>query len=229
MSCKHCHEGIVDFDDSKIISLCDCKNYLHRDCADSWLKTNNKTKCEICEVDYNIDIKRRFNFKKCGTDFGRWVYLFSGYISFLIAIPFLALGFTVLDLVGDIAFVWAAPIVGGIGIHIICFVCTWDKHKKGKKLLFPWFNNDMYMYSATWGFVEIIIVAVIQCLGVVVVNPILGRPIEFTPKIETFGIMVGLLCGLGLVILIGAIIYRFCSNYITDNWITEEKEVMDQV
>ena len=68
-------------------------------------------------------------------------------------------------------------------------------------------------------------VIVIQCLSLVIANPILGRPIAFTPRVETFYITLALFTVLGLLIWGIVLLTKRCIGYVKTNW-TEQRETI---
>ncbi len=76
-----------------------------------------------------------------------------------------------------------------------------------------------------------LITIIIQGLGLVIANPILGKPIEFTPRGETFGIMLGILVGIGLVIFIILGIWKIgvkIKQYTATHWMKETDVIVDR-
>mgnify|MGYP007022320186 CR=1 FL=1 len=101
-------------------------------------------------------------------------------------------------------FIVCGLLTGLAMLFSLCFVfgsfCAHNDHEAG-------------LVIVTFGWIYFLVCLVIQGLSCVIANPILGRPIAFTPRGETFGITLALFIGVGLLILI---IRKFVI-YIIDN------------
>jgi len=93
---------------------------------------------------------------------------------------------------------------------------------------FEFTNGSALMRIATLAYYEMITVVIIQLLSLVIANPILGRPIAFTPRGETFGIMFGIIAAIHLLALIIYGIYRGIRWYANKNWINRTDVIIDR-
>lgn len=72
---------------------------------------------------------------------------------------------------------------------------------------FEYFNRSYIIQLFTVYYYISFLIITTQALSLFIANPILQRPIAFTPTIETFGIMLGIICGTALIVSIPLIIY----------------------
>ena len=192
---------------------------------------DDSNSCEICFSSYSIERVAVFDKKACRLDVLKVFYAIFAILLFIFAVPFAMFGQTLFD--WPINTVTGRPYDGQIiGIFLgTVFMYTFiilpmfcSLHVCDMSIKVPFFaNNTKFLQFITVIYYAAFSIIIIQGLSLFIVNPILGRPIAFTPRGETFGIMLGISIG---VLLVALIIYKIIietKNYAVKHWITEKE------
>ena len=240
VACRYCL-GKVDVNSGNAHRPCDCRSYVHDDCLNRWLRDNNNNNnnnnnnanrnvCEICHSEFAILVSYD---KKCECGiFKRHVlnvlliiYLVINVLLMPFATIFVILGLSLLDNNSEL---FAIPItILSIIAFVLMFLPPFGFFFDAKNCDFVSYispklpDNLLARLALNSGVIYCGICIIIQGLSLVIANPILGRPIAFTPRGETFGIMLAILIGICLI----AFIIHLIVLYIKRNCIVKTRHI----
>jgi integral membrane sensor domain MASE1 len=157
-------------------------------------------------------------------------YVILSFAAIAFACPFALYGYTLFTATSD---QWGPIGVGIAAFYMVSFLIVFGLLSPcglGIEMISPFkfTNSSILMRMATLLYYECITVVIIQLMSLVIANPILGRPVAFTPRGDTFGIMLGLLIGLGIVTFIVYLIIRGIRYYAKKHWIKETTDIVDR-
>lgn len=232
--CKFCLEPITN--SLKAMKPCNCNAYVHNKCLDQWNQQRGEgdgAKCEICKSSYATNKVTTFDKKACCTDIFSVIYVIFAILAMIFAVPFVMLGLTLFEWSdppdsGQIIGVTLGP-YGFYGAMMMCYIFTNQEYiRKTNISCIGYLNTKPILKFATLLYYISLGVIVIQGLGIIIANPILGRPIAFTPRGETFGIIFGILTGVVIIIVLIYLSIVGIKRYATNNWIKEEDVIVDK-
>jgi len=184
-------------------------------------KQHNPT--EVCDLPYEIQTVVEFDKKACCSDITKVLYIIFSALFLVFACPFAMLGYTLFTINSNSND--AGYVTIGIGAFYIIFIwiCISLFQTETRKISpIEYFNGSRLLKAATIANYVSISIIVIQLLGLIIANPILGRPVAFTPRGELFGITLGLIVGLLIVAFVVYWIVRgvqWIIEYTNNKWI----------
>jgi RING-variant domain len=210
--CRYCLDAVIP-SSNKVHRPCDCRSYVHDACLKEWNETRkgNSNVCEVCNSNLTVKTKTKY-MCKCG-EFGehcftalKVIYIIIGLLSVPLTTSLIMFAGTLFDPQYYAVYVVddrevasrIIEIYAPLGIITGCYTLgVWGVFI----FIYLMESQDMescLKYATLWLSICVAFM-VIQGLSCVIANPILGRPIAFTPRGETFGVMLALLVGLALI------------------------------
>ncbi|AYV77262.1 MAG: hypothetical protein Barrevirus25_5 [Barrevirus sp.] len=235
--CKYCLEVIPNEKiDSIALRPCNCNNYVHKTCLDNWNLARPKevNHCEVCNFVYVRSLIRTFDRHAFCFDILKILYVVLAILFIAFCCPFVMFGYGLFDIPPDDS----GPrlpmtIIGTLWFYMIYFIlvigCGWRHVADMRVSHIDFCNSSTIVKMATITYYIGISIIIVQLIGLVFGNIILGRPVAFTPRGETFGISLGLIVGFAGVNLLIYFIIRGIRNYVRNNWIKETVVISNNV
>lgn len=191
-------------------------------------------RCEICESPYSVVKVVTFDRSACCKDVFKVPYVLFSILLTVFAIPFAMFGQSLFDrsdaiiaVVVIVTLFYLPTLV--IFLYIIGSSCC-DNNSEPFTIRvspFEYFNSTLALQVATIYYYISLSIIIIQGLGLVIANPILGRPIAFTPTGETFGIMLGITVGAAILVFFVIFVIGQIQHNARTKWIKETMVIVD--
>lgn len=227
MDCRYCFEPCVEprrGGERNWVRPCDCKSAVHRKCLEQWNEArgevlgNAAATCEICNSRFATAQVAKFDRSKCCSDIAWTLYYIFALPVFFTCEVVIMFGYSLVG-AGGTAMLIAVILVPVASLVIIggvccCVVCDQDP------------KNTVYVCHVLYIMSGVIIVT--QGLSLFIANPILGRPIAFTPTFATFGVMFGIeVVAFTVATIVCAIVMYGQNHWVHTENVIVDKEVVD--